>query len=113
VVAVCGDEIRRHKEVVLRPVHPDRRILHQIAGDGKRVLEFRRDAELLDEVERFKAMAPVADEVPGLTGRRGTPDLAADGAREVAGLLAIQKIPTADEASCLMLHAIGLRRRIP
>ncbi|MCK9276764.1 MAG: hypothetical protein M0P22_01585 [Methanoculleus sp.] len=90
----------------------DHRVPHQDTGDGKRAFERRRDAELLDEVERLQAVALVADKVPGFAGRRGALDLSTDGTRKVVGLLRIQKIPAADEASHRMLHAIGMRRHI-
>jgi hypothetical protein len=106
MVAIRGDECGWHKKVVLRPVHPDRRTPHQYTGDGKRVFERRRDTELFDEVERFKAMAPVADEMPGLADSGGALDLAADGAHKVTGLLAVHEIPAADQASCRMLHIV-------
>ena len=110
VVAVGGDECRRHKEVMFWPVHLDRRAPHQNAGDGKRVLKRRRDAELLDEVESLEAVTLVTDKMPGFADRRGALDHPAGGAGTVPGLFRVHKIAAADQASGSMLHAIGVHR---
>lgn len=99
VIVECGDQDRGYKEMVLRPVQPERRAREYLFDQDERVVFTTLEAYHLDQVFCVQTVAAVADIVPVHAAGGGHGLLPAVGALHLMRLVKVFEISATDETA--------------